>query len=189
MKYEGYKIRDQDGIYFITCATVQWIDVFTRYCYVEIILDSLRYCIASKGLRVHAWCIMSNHIYLIISAANGNLSDIIRDFKKYTSGIITRQIENNQEESRRNWMLWIFRKAGENNSKNDLYQFWQQDNHPIQLETGSFTLSKLEYIHNNPVKAGMVDKAEGYLLSSARDYCGSKGLLPVEHLSAAYKLR
>ena len=86
-------------------------------------------------------------------------------------------------------MLWIFKKAGENNTRNNNYQFWQQDNQPIQLETASFTLSKLTYIHNNPVKAGLVEKAEDYLLSSARDYYGGKGLLPIEHLSAAFTLR
>ncbi|MEO7446531.1 MAG: transposase, partial [Ferruginibacter sp.] len=64
MQDEGYKIRDQSGVYFITFATVQWVDVFTRNCYVEIVLDSLRFCIKEKGLNVHAWCLMSNHLHL-----------------------------------------------------------------------------------------------------------------------------
>ena len=86
-------------------------------------------------------------------------------------------------------MLWIFKKAGEKNSRNKEYQFWQQDNHAIQLETVEFTLDKLNYMHNNPVKAGIVDKAE-YLLSSARDYYyGKGGLLPIEHLTSAYTPR
>ena len=109
MKHEGYKIRDQQGIHFITFATVQWVDVFTRQCYVETVLQSLRYCIEHKGLVLNAWCIMSNHIHLIASAKNGDLSDVLRDFKKFTSGAITRQIEENKEESRRNWILWIFK--------------------------------------------------------------------------------
>lgn len=140
-------------------------------------------------MRLHAWCIMSNHIHLIISAENGNLSDVLRDFKKFTSSTIVKHIENNKEESRQGWMLWIFKQAGSNNSRNNKYQFWQQDNRPIQLETAKFTLTKLDYVHNNPVKAGLVARPEDYLLSSARDYNGSKGLLPVEHLSAAYSLR
>ena len=87
-------------------------------------------------------------------------------------------------------MLWIFRKAGEENSRNKEYQFWQQDNHAMQLETVEFTLDKLTYLHNNPVKAGIVDKAEEYLLSSARDYYfGKGGSLPIEHLTAAYVFR
>jgi hypothetical protein len=82
------------------------------------------------------------------------------------------------------------RKAGEKNSRNKDYQFWQQDNHAIQLESVEFTLEKFNYMHNNPVKSGIVDKAEEYLLSSARDYYfGKGGLLPIEHLTAAYTLR
>jgi REP element-mobilizing transposase RayT len=190
MKDDGYKIRDQYAVHFITFAIVEWVDVFTRKAYAEILLDSLRYCIHEKGLKVHAWCIMSNHVHLILSATNGNLSDILRDFKKFTSKSIIQSIENNKEESRKNWMLWIFKKAGEKNSRNSAYQFWQQDNHAIQLETVAFTLDKLNYLHNNPVKAGLVEKAEDYLLSSAKDYhFGGGGLLPIEHLTAAYTLR
>ena len=84
----------------------------------------------------------------------------------------------------------IFKKAGGKNSRNKEYQLWQQDNHASQLETVEFTLDKLNYMHNNPVKAGVVDKAEEYLLSSARDYhFGKGGLLPIQHLTAAYTLR
>lgn len=190
MKDDGYKIRDQYAVHFITFAVVEWIDVFTRRCYADIVIQSLLYCINNKGLKLHAWCLMSNHIHLILNAPNGNLSDILRDLKKFTSKEVIRSIENNNQESRKNWMLWIFKKAGEKNSRNKEYQFWQQDNHPVQLETVEFTLDKLNYMHNNPVKAGIVDKAEEYLLSSARDYyLGKGGLLPIEHLTAAYTLR
>ena len=83
-------------------------------------------------------------------------------------------------------MLWIFKKAGEKNSRNDDYQFWRQDNHPVQLETIAFTLDKLNYLPNNPLKAGIVEKPEDYLLSSAKDYYFEiAGSLPIEHLSAA----
>ena len=190
MKDDGYKIRDQYAVHFITFAVVEWVDVFTRKTYVDILLESLRYCIANKGLKIHAWCIMSNHVHLIASATDGNLSDVLRDFKKFTSKSIIEAIETGKDESRKNWMLWIFKKAGEKNSRNSSYQFWRQDNHAIYLDTVPFTLDKLNYLHNNPVKAGIVEKAEDYLLSSARDYhYGKGGLLPIEHLTAAYTLR
>jgi REP element-mobilizing transposase RayT len=190
MKGDGYKIRDQYAVHFITFAVVEWIDVFTRRTYSDIVMENLRYCINNKGLKLHAWCVMSNHIHLIMSAADGILSNILRDFKKFTSKVIITAIESNKQESRRNWMLWIFRKAGEKNSRNNEYQFWQQDNRAMQLETVEFTLDKLTYLHNNPVKAGIVDKAEEYLLSSARDhYVGKGGSLPIEHLTAAYVFR
>ncbi len=59
-------------------------------------------------------------------------------------------------------MLWIFKKAGEKNSTNKEYQFWQQDNHAIQLQTVEFTLDKLNYMHNTPEKGGTKDKPEEY---------------------------
>lgn len=83
MKVDGYKIRDQQGIYFITFAVVEWIDVFTRKEYADIVIESLRFCIQHKGLRLYAWCIMSNHVHLIVSTEKGNLSDVLRDFKKF----------------------------------------------------------------------------------------------------------
>ena len=89
MKNDGYKIRDQHGIYFLTFAVVEWVDVFTRKEYADIVIESLRYCIQHKGLKLYAWCIMSNHVHLIVSAEQGNLSDVLRDFKKFTSKVRT----------------------------------------------------------------------------------------------------
>ena len=68
---------------------------------------------------------MPNHLHLIISTVTNNLSDIIRDFKKFTSAKIINAIMENTKESRRNCMLWIFKKAGKNNECNNNYQFWQ----------------------------------------------------------------
>jgi len=124
---------------------------------------------------------MSNHLHLIAAAKENNLSDILRDFKKFTSKQIIKAIQDNEHESRKEWMLEIFTKAGEANSRNSEYQFWRQDNHPIELYSSAFVFQKLSYIHNNPVEAGIVDKPEEYLYSSARDYKHTKkcGLLDV----------
>ncbi|MCW3080278.1 MAG: transposase, partial [Segetibacter sp.] len=100
------------------------------------------------------------------------LSDIVRDFKKFTSQTIIRTLEENKNESRRNWMLWLFKETDEN--KKVAYQFWQPDNHPELCYHLDFMWQKLEYIHNNPVKAGLVHKAEEYVYSSAGDYVFGK---------------
>ena len=113
MKDEGYKIRDEFGVYYLTFSVVEWIDVFSRRMYVDIVLDSLKFCIEKKQLKLFAWCIMTNHVHLIVQSSNGDLSGTLRDFKKFTSSRIINAIEQNKEESRRNWMLWIFKKAGE----------------------------------------------------------------------------
>jgi putative transposase len=113
-----------------------------------------------------------------------NTSDILRDLKKYTSKQIIKAIDEHPGESRKDWMLQIFKAAGESNSRNLTYQFWRQDNHPKELFSLYFTNQKLDYIHNNPVEAGIVDKAEEYLYSSASDYYNGRncGLLKIEWL-------
>ena len=179
----GYKISNPEGIYFITFAVVEWVDVFTRREYAEVVIDSLNFCTERKGLEIYAWCLMPNHLHLIC-ATKGSilLSDILRDFKKFTAGTILKAIEDNAQESRRNWMLWIFKAAGSRNSKNIMYQFWQQENHPIELLTNRFKDEKLHYIHQNPVTAGLVNEPEHYRYSSAIDYAGGKGLIKVSEL-------
>lgn len=184
----SYQFDDNDGTYFVTFATVQWVDVFTRSTYSDIVVESLRYCIENKGLVLHAWVIMPNHVHLIVSRTSENsLSDIIRDLKKYTSKKVLQAIDS-ATESRRNWMLWIFGAAGVENPNNTNYQLWQQENHPIMLQHTKFTRQKLDYLHNNPVTAKLVDTAERYVYSSAKDYVGEQGLLPVVVLDVSYYL-
>ena len=183
MSTGGYKIRNPEGIYFITFAVVDWVDVFTRKEYRDIVVDSLRYCQKEKGLLVHGWCLMSNHLHLVISAKNDNVSDILRDFKKFTSKEIIKAISENPKESRKEWMQKIFAEHGLNNSRNTYNQFWRQDNQPKELFSEKFTWNKMNYIHNNPVEAGLVDNAEDYLYSSSRDYTGKgKGLIEIHPL-------
>ncbi len=83
MSEGGYKIRNQSAVHFITFAEVEWVDVFTRKQYRDILLDSIRFCQSEKGLRLHSWCIMSNHLHLIVSAKENNLSNVLRDSKKF----------------------------------------------------------------------------------------------------------
>jgi putative transposase len=116
---------------------------------------------------------------IISSNGENKQEDIIRDFKKYTSKRCLELIESNNE-SRKNWMKWIFGSAGKRNSNNTKYQFWRQDNHPIELDSNKMMQQKLDYIHDNPVVEGIVDVAEEYLYSSARNYAGRPGLIAVE---------
>lgn len=184
MSDRGYLIKNQFAVHFITFATVQWVDVFTRSVYADIVVESLRFCKTSKGLKIHAWCIMSNHLHLILSTEEPQkLSDVLRDFKKFTSNQIIKAISENPNESRKGWMLWIFKKAGEENSRNNDYQFWQQDNHPVECDTLEILESKMHYLHENPVRANIVNRAEDYIYSSATDYyLDIPGLIEVDFL-------
>ncbi len=102
MTAENYFIKDQHSVYYLTFTIEDWIDVFTRKEYKVVIVDSLNYCIGKKGLEVFAWCLMSNHIHLVCRAIEGfRISDIIRDFKKYTTKAILDKIINEPESRRR----------------------------------------------------------------------------------------
>jgi putative transposase len=167
-----YKMDNQDGIYFLSFSTVNWVDVFTRVIYKETIIESLEYCIANKGLVVHGYVIMTNHMHLIISRTDDGmkLSDIMRDFKKFTAFKLIKLIKNNVSESRREWLLETFKKHGQKNGQNKYYQFWRQDNHPIILYSRPVMVQKINYIHNNPVVAGFVSNPSEYVYSSASAY-------------------
>jgi len=179
----GYIIQNQNKLYYMTCTVVSWVDVFTRKKYCDTILESLSFCQEHKGLNLHAYVIMSHHIHIIVSAKEGRaLSHIIRDFKKHTSKSILKQIAEDSGESRQEWMMRIFKYHAKYNQNNTTYQFWQRGNHPIELISPKWILQKLNYIHNNPVKAGIVHQPEHYVFSSASNYLGQDVALSVQVL-------
>jgi REP element-mobilizing transposase RayT len=175
----GYKIRDQYKPHFITATVVDWIDVFTRQNHRDCIINSMKYCIQNRGMIVYAYVIMSNHIHMVVQSQDGKLSDVMRDFKKFTARSILNNIQT-EPESRRVWMLERFKKATETHSRNKNYQFWKFGNHPKEIYSSKFMWTKINYIHKNPVKAGIVRKAEAYIYSSASNYVLNHGLVDVK---------
>jgi REP element-mobilizing transposase RayT len=176
---EKYKIWDQRKAYFLTMTVVGWIDVFTRKNLKMTIIDSLRYCQKEKGLVLYGYCLMSSHLHLIARAeGRDSLSDILRDFKKFSSKEVIKHIIN-EPESRRDWMLQYFRKTEENSEEPAKYKFWQDGNHPEEISSNKFFNEKLDYIHNNPVKELIVENPEDYFFSSARNYAGLNNYLDI----------
>jgi putative transposase len=172
MSGDKYLITEQNSPYYVT---------FTRLSYKKIVTDNLNWCIENKGLIVWAWCLMSNHLHAVLQAREGHeLSAIIRDYKKHASKVITNAIET-EPESRREWMLHRFEWAGKADKRNTKYKFWQESNHAILFDPlfPAVARQKIEYIHNNPVRVGIVTRPEDYLYSSAIDYCGGAGLVKV----------
>ena len=157
---------------------VEWLDVFTRNEYKDILVDSLIYCQKEKGMEIIAWCIMTNHIHLIFRSVRGQKPELLLgDFKKFTSKKIVKAIQENPRESRKEFLLEQFEKAGSKSSNVKKYQFWRHDNKPIELWSHKVILEKINYIHQNPVEAGIVYKPWNYLYSSAIDYAGEKGMI------------
>lgn len=176
---KGYKISNQHNPHFVTFTTVGWVDIFTRQQCKNVILDSFKYCVINKGLKVHAFVIMSSHIHAILRAdkQGPGLSSIIRDFKKYTSKKIIKWTLGSKFESRSDWLEIIYRYHAKYNSRNTEYQLWQQDNRPMEVIHPRFTRQKIGYIPLNPIVAGIVDNEAEYLYRSARNYAGRKDFI------------
>ena len=167
-----------DLAYFLTLTVVGWIDIFTRNRYNEIIINSLKYCQFNKGLDIFAYVIMPSHLHLVARNLEEKLNMVIRDFKRHTANQIIRTVESETGESRKDWLLHLFKYHAKYKKQNTKYQFWQKTNHPIELKTSAVIDQKIEYIHNNPVKAGLVLKPECWQYSSANQLNNIDVLLP-----------
>jgi REP element-mobilizing transposase RayT len=176
-----YKALNPDSAYFVTITTVEWVDLFTRQNQRNLIVESLKFCQKEKGLEIFAWVLMASHLHMLCRSAKEEvpLSDVMRDFKKFTSKQIIKLIKE-EPESRREWLLEMFSKACGHLSRAQEYKVWQDGYHAEELFTNKFIYQKLNYIHNNPVEAGIVLKPEDYLYSSARNYADLENLLEVE---------
>lgn len=177
-----YKFRNPDGIYFISFATINWMDVFVRHEYFNALVDSLDYCRKNKGMEVFAWCILPSHVHLIFRDKNANPSKLIKELKTYSSKKIQQLIIDHPQESRRAWLLWMMKRAGLKNSNVKNRQFWQQNNHPIELFNSEIFDQKVHYIHMNPVVSGFVIEPHHWRHSSAINFSGGKGVLEIDQV-------
>jgi REP element-mobilizing transposase RayT len=147
----SYTIKDQHAMYFVTFTILDWVDVFTRKIYKDICIESLAFCREKKGLKIFGYVIMSNHLHLILQSETLPLSDIIRDFKKFTANRIIDYMEDGFNESRKEWILNRFQYNAAKHQRNSKYQVWTHENHPEELLSTKFIQQKLDYIHQNPV--------------------------------------
>jgi len=174
----GYQISEQEELHYVTFQIVKWIDIFTRQVYRDIVIDSLRFCQQNKSLEIYAFVVMSNNIHLLIRSEIGKLSNTIKEIKSFTAKKILEAV-NTESESRREWMLNLFEFSAKQHKRNEKYQVWTHENHAEIIYSNQFMDIKIKYIHENPVRAGIVEKEEDYLYSSARNYAGLDSVLDV----------
>ncbi len=84
-------------------------------------------------MEIYAWCVMPSHVHLVFKSTIQKPEALLRDFKTFTSKEMVKLITENMQESRREWLINAFKKAGKENSNNTNNQFWQQHNKPIEL--------------------------------------------------------
>lgn len=164
---KGFGVREPEYPHFITFAVVDWLPVFIDSKPCDIIIDSLKFCRERKGLRIHGYVIMPTHLHLLGSATN-DFTGIVRDFKSFTS----KQLKKHLAESGNDIFLWALSRAAELARERDEQSFWQDGYHPEMVYSSEFLEQKLQYIHNNPLRKGLVSVAPGWRYSSAGVYAG-----------------
>jgi REP element-mobilizing transposase RayT len=162
-----WKVYPDHNYYFVTTTIVEAQKVFTSDVYCDILIASLKYCIAHKGLHLHGYVIMPNHAHYILSNDDGgNLSNIMRDYKTHASRKITQQLLQDKKQQ----VLNIFRHHARIDNRGNNFKVWEEGFHPIVLRDGKFIKQKLSYIHENPIRKNYVADTEDWKYSSARNY-------------------
>lgn len=173
-----------DSCYFLTFNVIDWISVFTRPVYKQIVVDSLNYFVLVKGVTIYSWCLMFNHLHLLAKTDEAyGVANFERDFKKFTAVKLLAAIES-EPDMRKEWMLRHFEDFGKSLRKIEKLNFWQNCSSPahIDCKQGDALQQQIALIHGNPVRDGIVDLPENYLFSSAGDYAGLRGLVQVQVL-------
>ena len=166
-----YLVHDPNAAHFVTSTTVAWLPVFTTAARCDLLIESLAYCREHKALAIHAFVILDNHLHAILSAPD--LTRVMADFKRHTARRMLAQLETERCE----WLSHELRHycAGHHGAE---YQLWQEGFHPQAIISDAMMEQKLEYIHNNPVKRGLVASPEHWRYSSAHAWLpGSEPVL------------
>jgi len=180
---EKFKTYDKEKAYFVTFTIVNWLEILRDDTYKMILVDAINYYKSNRGLLVYAYCIMHNHVHLIIQS-NGSemVSEVLRDLKKQTSKQITKKIidENDAEKLK---ILEVFRKEGLRLKRIKFYKVWKDGNKPLMIMNSSMLWRIIHYIHNNPVERSLTEKPEDYLFCSARNYAELNSLIEIEYVT------
>lgn len=157
-------IEHPGAAYFVTSSVVDFIAVFDQHVYIDIILKNLDFYRNRYNFKLYAFVIMPEHLHLIIHPqGESKIKDIMRNFKSYTSKKLTSQL---REDGR----FEILNRLKKFAIPRIEHPFWTEGNRPIGVYTGKVLRSKIDYIHANPLRRGLVKNLEDYPCSSFRNY-------------------
>ena len=177
----SYRIVEKQGVYFITSTIIEWIPIFVRQVYFDILVSSLNFSVEHKGLRIFAWVIMDNHFHLVCEAPE--LSKTLQELKRHTAKQIIGQLQSDNEK----WILNLLAYYKKRHKTKSEHQVWQEGFHPQLIHSTNMLSQKIEYIHYNPVKRGLVEKPEYWLHSSAGYFAGeAKSLVTLAPLETIF---
>jgi putative transposase len=160
---ETYRIYEDGGAYFVTMSVVEWLPVFVAAAPCLVAAESLNFCHQTKGLRVMAYVIMPTHLHAVVFDQNyraSNLKTALEAFRKFTG----RRLSDYSDQKLPAFYRATLRDAaGDDRSR----RFWQSTIHAEQIATESFCQTKMDYIHENPCRKGLVRRSRDWRFSSA----------------------
>jgi REP element-mobilizing transposase RayT len=147
---------------FFTATVLEWRHLFVEEAYKDIVLSSLKFLTDDNRITINAFVIMSNHLHILWHIKHPHVRENVqRDFLRYTAQMILKDLRNNHQELQEQFRV---------NAKDRKYQVWERNALTVPIWTENVLLQKLDYIHNNPVKAGLCTNASDYKYSSAAFY-------------------
>ncbi|HVZ57360.1 MAG TPA: transposase [Chitinophagaceae bacterium] len=184
MDHGDHNQGEVSNCFFLTLTVVDWVDLFVRPVYKQVIVHSLNHFTENKGLKIYAWCLMSNHLHLMAGTREGQaISELEKEFKRFTTPKLLEGMTV-EPARRRKWMMTRFENLSNKLGLLKKYQVWHTCTNPVFISPNNplGLLERVEYIHDNPVRDRIVTAAEDYLYSSARDYAGMKGLVNIHKI-------
>ena len=169
-----YKIYEPTHPHFVTCTILHWLPLFTRKESVDIIIQCLKYLQQNDGLKLYAYVVLENHLHMVVQS--DDIGKTMESFKKYTAKALLHLLQKENVKTILD-QLKFYKKA---HRTDKVHQVWEEGYQPKLIQTDAIMISKINYIHQNPVKRGYVDEAVHWRYSSARDYEGREGLITVE---------
>jgi putative transposase len=147
---------------FLTAVCYDFKVLLAEEKFKMIVINSLKYLVESKEIVIYGYVIMDNHIHIIWHAIGTKTNEQIqRSLLKFTADEFKKELKTNNESFLEEFLV---------NKKDRNYQFWKRDSIQVDLYSEKFFRQKLQYIHDNPVKAGLCTLPEEYLYSSAAFY-------------------
>jgi REP element-mobilizing transposase RayT len=157
----------------MTCSVIEGIPLFKEPAVVNFILEGFVFLQQKRSVELNAFVIMENHIHFIVKGED--LSEHIRNFKSFSA----HRIINYLKENKKARTLRKLKIAKLDHKIESDFQVWAEGSHPQQLSTYKMVSQKIDYIHFNPLKRGYVENPEHWRYSSAKNYRGLDGLIPV----------
>jgi len=166
---------DKYNCFFITTTFNDWMPLFINDNYYKIVIDSIRYCLDKYNAQLIAYVLMPNHLHMVLFYNDKvDVSGFMRDLKKYTSVKIRDMLFADERKEEIKKILYV--KHGQN------YKVWKTRFDAVIIKHGKVLVTKMKYIHENPLRKGLVEREEDWKYSSAGYYKTEKqGLLPITH--------